>query len=73
MESVKLELKPCPFCGSELVTIEPIEHFGKNRFAAYCSLCEAKGPACVNKSNAEILWNARLRYKSNDSNSRDAS
>jgi Lar family restriction alleviation protein len=53
-----MELKPCPFCGSdkaELANVTPNEV----QFV-YCPKCEAAGPATfLTKDAAIIEWNKR--------------
>jgi len=53
------ELKPCPFCGCEIIlngsyTIEHPHFFGGS-----CDNCEAIGPIKSNKEEGIKAWNAR--------------
>lgn len=39
MNEIKVELKPCPFCGCEDIGIEPLNKF---RSSVFCRRCHVK-------------------------------
>ena len=50
------ELKPCPFCGKEKITIEERwQYFG------YCVNCGCEGPNAPTKRQAISAWNKRSK------------
>ena len=50
------ELKPCPFCGSKDISLDPDSRFG---FWAQCGDCSAAGPFQHLKHEAIEAWNER--------------
>lgn len=50
------KMKPCPFCGSELVTIRSVPMF---LFVATCEKCGATGADGISRGEALVLWNKR--------------
>jgi Lar family restriction alleviation protein len=54
---MRIELKPCPFCGSEDLDIES----GYDHAYVICERCETEGPAISNGSALEACeaWNTR--------------
>ena len=64
---LKIKIKPCPFCGSKNVQLEP-----NNSAAAWvlCNFCESMGPTVrypvagsrrLTQKKAIILWNGAKR------------
>lgn len=55
-----IELKTCPFCGSENVTVKGSEMTvtRPNPFV-YCRNCHAHGPQRISYLGAENAWNSR--------------
>ena len=55
------KLKPCPFCGSDEATIEPIllGAFDTPRYCVICSKCGADSEVDLGKSGAVECWNTR--------------
>ena len=49
------ELKPCPFCGRELLSIEG----WKDLFWIECFNCQTEGPSGETKAEAIEAWNRR--------------
>ena len=49
------ELKPCPFCGRELLSIEG----WKDLFWIECINCQTEGPSGETKAEAIEKWNWR--------------
>ena len=49
------ELKPCPFCGRELLSIEG----WKDLFWIECINCQTEGPSGETKEEAIEVWNWR--------------
>lgn len=57
METKGIELKPCPFCGSEnVIFVNSSVGFG---MWVSCNDCETVGPTCQTKEEAERAWNHR--------------
>lgn len=54
-------LKPCPFCGSDNVTMETFVIGSPHAFYAYCNSCYASGPAKHGSNLARARWNAAER------------
>ena len=52
-------LRPCPFCGSEVIDMFE-GTVGGDYAAAMCRQCHATGPEGSNREEAEELWNARV-------------
>ena len=51
---------PCPFCGSERVTVmttQDVPPWPPNGYVI-CSGCSARGPRCENREQALARWNA---------------
>ena len=51
---------PCPFCGSERVTVmttQDVPPWPPNGYVI-CSGCSARGPRCENREQAIARWNA---------------
>ena len=53
-ESIVNELKPCPFCGSDDVSIEVFW-----AYAVYCGNCGIRGPIVGSEVEAIETWNDR--------------
>lgn len=52
-----MELKPCPFCGSENVNIDAdIDDYW---YWVYCQECETRGPISTVGLDAIEAWNRR--------------
>lgn len=62
-----MELKPCPFCGSNSVSVECLEEL----YMVMCSGCFAAGPSVHSetgtRSEAAELWNRRPSTEPNQS------
>ena len=57
-----IELKPCPFCGSENLTLlKPIPGFATS--FVRCNSCRAFGPDSDNTDQAAKAWNNRRGEK----------
>jgi Lar family restriction alleviation protein len=52
------ELKPCPFCGSENVTVSN-GYDEDGNWVALCGECKSSGTFCVEKAKAIDAWNTR--------------
>lgn len=52
------ELKPCPFCGSDNVTVKGAEITGPNPYV-YCRKCHTHGPQRISYLGAKNAWNRR--------------
>lgn len=55
------KLKPCPFCGSSLIKIEPLidkDYLGK-KYYIKCSLCDATSGFYKKRRDAVQAWNYR--------------
>lgn len=69
MSEPKQELRECPFCGSNKVTIEwepcaPITHPDTNRrWFAECTQCSCQGPFCQRETEVIKAWNTRTTDK----------
>lgn len=55
MKSEISEINPCPFCGSENMTIESYNY--RTWFYVRCHSCGAKGPEVNDKPLAITVWN----------------
>lgn len=60
------ELKPCPFCGSSDVSIEPLASISNQALRrVLCQDCAAEGPLALVRQGIEdeaaTLWNAAPR------------
>lgn len=56
------KLQPCPFCGSDRVTIQPWFDRGQQTTcysAVVCQKCLAAGPPAFPAEAAAALWNGR--------------
>lgn len=56
MKTERPNLKPCPFCGSDVDFVSEME---SRCFVAVCLECYADGPMGSTKSHAVELWNER--------------
>ena len=50
-----MELKPCPFCGGEAVSMEPFDGV----FSAMCQGCKCGGPITRQEELSIEAWNRR--------------
>lgn len=50
-EDKTIEVKPCPFCGSDNIK--------SDGFVVMCATCGAKGPVAIYPKEALALWNKR--------------
>lgn len=55
---MSVKLKPCPFCGSDDVTVKGAEITGPNPFV-YCRKCHSHGPQRISYQGAANAWNSR--------------
>ncbi|HGV9229872.1 TPA: Lar family restriction alleviation protein [Providencia rettgeri] len=55
MKNKMPEINPCPFCGSENITIE--SHDYRTWFYIRCHSCGTKGPDVNDKPMAIMAWN----------------
>ena len=55
----KIELKLCPFCGSEAV-IDIIHIMDKVFYTVVCTRCKNGSAACTSESTAVRAWNERI-------------
>jgi Lar family restriction alleviation protein len=58
----KSVLKDCPFCGSNMVRVDPWydNEIHEMFHRAVCFYCGAEGPIRSNKVNARREWNKRV-------------
>lgn len=63
----ELNLKPCPFCGSVSLDIQPVQDLGVQRGAhiwqmarVYCNACSAGGAQRDSEQEAVEAWNTRI-------------
>lgn len=52
-----IELKPCPFCGNEYISVIP--SVDKTAWWCKCEECEVTTPCYHNKDAAITAWNRR--------------
>ena len=59
------ELKPCPFCGSNKVSLN---HCGLEKGVVFvmCDVCCSFGPNGVHDEDAAKKWNRRAEVKGDD-------
>ena len=60
-----MEIKPCPFCGSENLSVKSWEGGGYIGYII-CNNCEAYGPSATDEEKAIRLWNHAPRVGDND-------
>lgn len=63
------ELKPCPFCGKNELTMGRSFVSGnkgkyKNQYYIVCSICDSKGPNWHTEKGAVNAWNRRVNDES---------
>jgi Lar family restriction alleviation protein len=58
----EVELKPCPFCGSEQVTTAPDHEFGGTTWDVICKACGARVSSDL-EEQAIAAWNTRQALK----------
>ena len=58
-----MELKNCPFCGGEKITIEGIEVEGITWYRSKCITCFSEGQIFANESETASAWNTRVDLK----------
>jgi Lar family restriction alleviation protein len=51
---------PCPFCGSELISVAVKRREDYDVYWAECADCDARGPKCNVSHQAKPAWNRRL-------------
>jgi Lar family restriction alleviation protein len=56
-----MELKPCPFCGSDKVDTAGSAYYGD--WYVLCPACGAAGPAERTEEESKVGWNRRKRRK----------
>lgn len=55
-----VKLKPCPFCGSEDISVIDWSTDDENpSYCGWCSLCNTEGPINESKDEAAEAWNKR--------------
>jgi Lar family restriction alleviation protein len=55
------ELKPCPFCGWDKISIEEGDGEQRGQWVACCGVCGAEGPGPnTTPTDARIVWNTRV-------------
>ena len=67
MQSVADDIGACPFCGSVLVSVVPVQGEGLvDLLAVECNRCRARGPVVdgTRASGALARWNARAQSSS---------
>lgn len=63
---IKVQRRPCPFCGSKKIHIAEKNEIIMSRMEPYkvyygqCGQCLMKGPEGRNEVEAEILWDSRI-------------
>lgn len=62
------ELKPCPFCGSEIVesVYEGLDPHGTHFAFVYCGHCKAYGPYGTGSSMAAAIEDAKGKWNGRD-------
>ena len=64
---VKLELKPCPFCGDVETEVHQATKWtaddNYNQWAVRCGWCGVLGPHCDTITKAVNAWNDRRKTK----------
>ncbi|MGO2304348.1 MAG: Lar family restriction alleviation protein [Providencia sp.] len=55
------EIQPCPFCGSENITLE--SHSYRTWFYIQCHSCGEKGPEVNDKQTAITAWNKGVTHE----------
>lgn len=62
-----LELKPCPFCGSDIIFYEEYRHKAGNRWRVWCGDCLAGiDTGCAQSmGQAQEKWNRRTDNATN--------
>ena len=55
------ELKPCPFCGNEDLSVEPVR-MTKPIWYVYCGGCFVDGPEAESEASAKAAWNTRVHF-----------
>lgn len=54
MKIDNFEVRPCPYCGSERLTLAN----GSNLSWVFCKNCTSMGPSCENAEEAVKTWNS---------------
>lgn len=60
-----VKLLPCPFCGSDKITVEweqcpkLVESDTTRRWFAECTQCSCQGPFCQKEPEVPVKWNQR--------------
>ncbi|WP_272574601.1 Lar family restriction alleviation protein [Providencia sp. PROV247] len=55
------EIKPCPFCGSQVdIGIHTNSIFGS--YFVFCNNCDSTGPIQTTESSAVSAWNKRASH-----------
>lgn len=56
---IPVELKPCPFCGTDDVCLGATESRAYKEFYIYCTKCCVEGPHAPTPDKADENWNKR--------------
>ena len=55
-----MELRNCPFCGSDKVDVITEDEYGYYWWVGYCDDCQCFGPKAKMKPEAVEKWNDRI-------------
>ena len=52
-------MKPCPFCGHDIIKLESWQNYDHTEYAGICQNCGAQGPNDLGTSGATEMWDMR--------------